>query len=158
MVHFGTAMIIDTVRDATPVGDQTVLVQHSVLVVRDANRNNEYLDAVCEFLGIGIGHVTPGEDLEPILRGLRPMAVIADLENEVADGFHVMKMTASFDQSLPILLLTQNDPALLGAVDAVREVWGLRRVATSAGDAVGELVDFICHAARHAGKSRLMRV
>lgn len=158
MVHFGTEMIIDTVRDVTQVGDQSVPAPYSVLVVRDHGKNSEYFDAVCEFLDIGVEHATPGEDLGAILRGLRPMAVIADLESEIADGCHVMKMTAGYDRSLPVLLLTNNDPALLGAVDAVQEVWGLRLVTTTTGEVVGELVDFICHAARHAGKSRLMRI
>jgi hypothetical protein len=57
------------------------------------------------------------------------------------------------------MLLTSNDPALLGAVDAVQAVWGLTRVATVTGTAgVGTLVDFMCHAARDAGRDRLIRV
>jgi hypothetical protein len=86
------------------------------------------------------------------------MAVIADLDGEVQDGFHVMKMAADYDRSVPILLLTGYDPALLGAIDAVQEVWGLTRVATVAGTAgIGALVDFICHAARDAGRPRILR-
>lgn len=158
MVHFGTAMIIDPVRDVTPVGDRIVSGQNSILVIRDCKNNHDYLDVVCEFLDIGVEQATTADDLGQMLRQLRPMAVIADLESEVADGFHVMKLAAGYDRSLPILLLTANEPALLGAVDAVQEVWGLRRVATATGGRIGELVDFICHAARSAGRSRLMRV
>lgn len=158
MVHFGTDIVIDPVQDVTPFGNRNVPFQHSVLVVRDRGKNSDFLDAVCEFLDISVEHVTTGDDVERMLLGLRPMAVIADLDSEVADGFHVMKMAAEYDRGLPVLLLTSNDPALLGAVDAVQEVWGLRRVATCTGkDGIGELVDFICHAARDAGRSRLMR-
>ena len=158
MVHFGTAMIIDPIQDVTPFGDRSISIQNSVLVVRDSDRTNDYLDAVCEFLDIGVEHATTADDLGPILHGLRPLAVIADVEGEMADGFHVMKTVANYDRSLPVLLLTTNEPALLGAVDAVREVWGLRRVATTTGDGIGELVDFVCCAARDAGRSRLIRV
>jgi Flagellar regulatory protein FleQ len=158
MVHFGTAMIIDTTRDITRVGDQQVPVAHSILMIRDSDKDNEYLDTVCEFLDIGVEHVPTGQDLRAILSCVRPMAIIADLDSEIADGFHVMKMAAGFDPTLPVLLLTDNDPALLGAVDAVREIWGLTRVTTTTGYVLGELVDFICQAARDAGRPRLMRV
>jgi hypothetical protein len=158
MVHFGTAMIIDPIQDVTPFGDRTISLQNSVLVVRDSDRVNDYLDSVCELLDIGVEHATTADDLGPILNGLRPIAVIADVEGEMADGFHIMKLVANYDRSLPVLLLTTNEPTILGAVDAVREVWGLRRVATATGDGIGELVDFVCHAARDAGRSRLIRV
>jgi len=158
MVHLATEMVVDPVRDITPFGERFVPVTHSILVVRDIEKNNECLDAVCEFLDIGVEHATTKDDLIPLLFGLRPMAVIADLDGEVEDGFHVMKLAARYDRALPILLLTSNDPALLGAVDAVQEVWGLRHVATASGTGgIGALVDFICHAARDAGRSQLMR-
>jgi hypothetical protein len=87
------------------------------------------------------------------------MAVIADLDGDVQDGFHVMKITSDYNQALPILLLTGNDPVLLGAVDAVQEVWGLTRVTTAPASAgIGRLVDFICDSARDAGRSRSMRI
>jgi CheY-like chemotaxis protein len=141
------------------LGDRAVPLRSSVLVVRDGDKNSDFLDAVCEFLDIGVEHATTADDLEHMLLGMRPMAVIADLDSEVADGFHVMKTAAGYDRALPILLLTENEPALLGAVDAVQEIWGLRRVATVAGTGgIGELVDFICHAARDAGRSRMMRI
>jgi hypothetical protein len=57
------------------------------------------------------------------------------------------------------MLLSDNDPALLGAVDAIREIWDMTHVATISGIAqIGAMVDFICHAARNAGMPRLMRV
>jgi CheY-like chemotaxis protein len=159
MVHIGTADVIDRPWAATTFANRTVPAQHSVLVVRDHDKNSEYLEAVCEFLDIVVEHATTADDLRSMLPSLRPMAVIADLDGEVQDGFNVMKSAAGYDRSLPILLLTSNDPAMLGAVDAVQEVWGLSRVTTASPAAViGVLVDFICRAARDAGRSRLMRV
>ena len=58
-----------------------------------------------------------------------------------------------------MLLLTSGDPALLGAVDAVREIWGLSHV-TAMTDAagMGVMVDFLCQAARDTGMARMMRI
>lgn len=159
MVHIGTAVLVDPVQDVTPFGNRTIPVAHSVLVVRDDDKNNTFLDAICEFLDITVEHASTRDDLLSLLRGLRPMAVIADLESEVQDGFHVMKVAARYQRTLPVMLLTKNDPGLLGAVDAVREIWDLPGVATTTcAEGIGDLVDFICHAARHAGVSRLMRI
>jgi len=159
MTHFGTAVLVDPVWDVTPFSDRAMAVHPAVLVIRDHDKHSEPLEAICEFLDIGVEYASSRDDLSQLLPGLRPLAVIADLEGEFQDGFHVMKVVAGCDQSLPVLLLTSNDPALLGAVDAVREVFGLRRVATiTEASGIGALVDFICHAARDAGMPRLMRV
>jgi CheY-like chemotaxis protein len=159
MVHIGTAVLVDPVQGVTPFGNRTIPVAQSILVVRDGEANNEFLSTICEFLDIGVEHASSRDDLLPLLRGLRPMAVIADLDGKVQDGFHVMKIAASYQRTLPVMLLTGNDPALLGAVDAVREVWDLTRVTTITGTAsIGVMIDFICHAARDAGMPRLMRV
>jgi hypothetical protein len=159
MTHFGTAVVVDPVWDVTPFSDRAMAVNSAILVVRDRDQHNEFLDAICEFLDIGVEYASSHDDLSQLLPGLRPIAVITDLEGEFQDGFHVMKTVANSNRSLPILLLTSNDPALLGAVDAVREVFGLRRVTTvSDNSGIGALVDFICHAARDAGMPRLMRV
>jgi CheY-like chemotaxis protein len=154
----GPINVIDRPWEMTAPDERSGSPQHAVLVVRDSDKNSEYLESVCEFLDIGVQHASTGDDLRMMLTRLRPMAVIADLDGEGQDGFHVMKMAADYDRSVPILLLTGYDPALLGAIDAVQEVWGLTRVATAAATAgIGALVDFICHAARDAGRPRMLR-
>ena len=159
MVHIGVSDVIDRDRAVTEFTDRTIPVQHSVLVVRDHPGNNDYLQSVCEFLNIGVEHAATEDDVRAMLPALRPMAVIADLDGDIQDGFHVMKIVAAYDRSIPVLLLMENNQALLGAVDAVQEVWGLTHVTTAAPAAgMGALVDFLCHAARDAGRSRLMRV
>ena len=159
MERIATAMVADPRRDVIQLRSRTVPGRHSVLVVRDDDKNNDFVVAICEFLGITVEHASSGGDLCPLLLGLHPMAVIADLEGADQDGFHVMKMVAGYDRKLPILLLTGNEMALQGAIDAVKEVWGLGHVATAAGTGtIGDVVDFLCHAARDAGRSRMMRV
>lgn len=158
MDQIGPSDVIDRPWDLAAPDDPRASPQHAVLVVRDPDSNSDCLELVCEFLDIDVQHAATGDDLRTMFTTLRPMAVIADLDGEVQDGFHVMKMAADFDRAMPILLLTGYDPALLGAIDAVQEVWGLTRVATIAGSAgVGPLVDFICHAVRDAGRPRMLR-
>jgi DNA-binding NtrC family response regulator len=159
MVHIQTAVLVDPLRGVSSFEGRIVPIRQSVLIIRDDEKNSDFLNATCEFLDIGVEHANSGDDLERLLRGLRPLAVIADLDGEVQDGFHVMKVTARYDRRLPVMLLGCNDPALLGAVDAIQEIWGLTRVALITSTAgIGAVVDFICHAARDAGKPRLMRI
>jgi CheY-like chemotaxis protein len=158
MDQIGPINVIDRPWEIASPDNRKDSSQRAVLIVRDSDGNNDYLESVCEFLDIEVQHAATGDDLRAMLTALRPMAVIADLDGEVQDGFHVMKMAADYDRSVPILLLTSYDPALLGAIDAVQEVWGLTRVATAAATAgIGALVDFICHAAREAGRPRTVR-
>ena len=159
MVHMGTAVFLNPATDMKPFSDRLDPVRHAVLIVRDSDENNDPLDMICEFLDIGVEHAGSADDLTPMLRGIDPIAVIADLDGRYQDGYHVMKTVAGYDQDLPVLLLSDGNPALLGAVDAVAEMNGLTRVATVNGTTdIGLLVDFLCHAAREAGMSRLLQV
>lgn len=159
MVQIGTTNVIDRASGVSILEGRAIPVRYTVLVVRDHDKDNDYLASVCEFLDIRVEHATTADDLRSMLPVLHPMAVITDLDCDVQDGFHVMKMVAEYDRALPVTLMTSNDPALLGAVDAVQEVFELTHVATvTAAAGIGALVDFICHAARDAGRSRLMRI
>ncbi|MGD0430767.1 MAG: hypothetical protein ABSA58_06715 [Acetobacteraceae bacterium] len=158
MEHFRTSIAADRGRNAIRLRKRTIPTQRSVLIVRDDDRNNDYLEAICKFLGISIERAASGSELAPLLLGLRPIALVADLDGDVQDGFHVMKMVAGYDQRLPVLLLTGNQISLEGAVDAVKEIWGLNHVATATDPgSIGDVVDFLCYAARNAGRSRMMR-
>jgi hypothetical protein len=128
---------------------------HTVLLVSGDNDDGHSLAIACEFLSIGIEHETSGVNLARRLRASHPIAVFADLVGEAQDGCHVLMVAAEYDRSLPVLLFGDDDPALLGAVDAVRQVWSLTHVTTtSKSPCLGALVEFLCHAVesreRHA--------
>ena len=126
---------------------------HTVPVVRDNNDGGHSLAIACEFLNIGTERVTSGVDLARRLRASHPIAVFADLVGEAQDGYHVLMVAAEYDRALPVLLLGDYDSALLGAVDAVREVCSLTRVTTSTAlPRVEALVEFLCHAAENRGR------
>jgi CheY-like chemotaxis protein len=130
-----------------------------VAIVTDDPVTVEKLAPVCEFLDLQIEVVSAGMDLESVLQTHHPMAVVTDVEGETQDGFHTMKQVARYSRDLPILLLTDGDAALMGAVDAVQTVWGLTSVtSTSEFPMAGQLVQFLFNAGRRAGNMRLIPV
>ncbi len=160
MVHIATtAFLNESWSEAAPFSPRPRAPNQTVVVVSGDNDTGGVLAMICEFLDLQIEHVTDNEDLALLLRMNPPLAVIADLDGGGQDGCHVMKAVATFDRDLPVMLLTDGNPAYLGAVDAVQEAFALTRVATVKGtDNIGPMVDFLCHATRDAGVSRMMRL
>jgi DNA-binding NtrC family response regulator len=130
-----------------------------VVVVSDDHALGSSLELVCDFLDIGVEHVSSLDDLAPVLKSQRPMAVVTDIDGAGQDGFNVMMTVAGYDPNLPIMILTGGDPRLDGAVEAVQGHWGLGAV-TAFGTApkVADLVDFFCRAGRRAGVGRMMAI
>jgi hypothetical protein len=62
------------------------------------------------------------------------------------------------DRDLPILMLTGEDAALMGAADAIEEIWGLTNVTKSPElPMVGAIVDFLFKAGRRSDWFRAMQ-
>jgi len=157
MEHVALTTTLDPGVDLFPIAAPADPDSAFVLVVRDDDTRGGFLSTICDFLGLPVEHVGGDEDLAPLLRINPPIAVVAELDGPHQDGCHVMKTVASIDRTLPILLLTDGNPADLGAVDAVRELFGLTRIATATGlGDIGKLVDFLCQASREAGQLRLL--
>ncbi len=130
-----------------------------VVVVTDNPATSERLRPVCEFLELRMKVVSSHADLPFVLEELAPMAVITDVEGDDQDGFHVMKTVGRYNRDLPIMLLTDGDPVLMGAADAVQELYGLTSVtSTSVFPVAGQLVAFLFGAGRRAGCMRLVPV
>jgi hypothetical protein len=130
-----------------------------VLVVEDGIGLSQPLRAICECLGIAVERIPSKTDLAPVLRNRRPMAVVAGMDATGQDGCHVLMTIAAHDRSLPVLLITGPDPALVGAVDAVEELWELASVEKwKELVGVGAMVDFLFRAGRKGSCIRLMSV
>jgi Response regulator receiver domain len=141
------------------LGSLTASQQGVVVIVSDVPGTIENLTAVCEFLEFKIEVVSAGSDLSQLLLEHRPMAVISDVEGGEQDGLHTMKIIARYSRDLPIMLLTDGDPVLMGAADAVQDLWGLTSVTRTSGFPVaGQLVAFLFGAGRRAGCMRLLPV
>jgi hypothetical protein len=102
--------------------------QALIVVVEDDFELSSAFRAVCECLNVAIERMQTTGDLGALLRQLRPMAVIAEMDAPGQDGCHVLMTVAAFDRDLPVMLISGEDPALLGAIDAVEEIWQLTSV------------------------------
>jgi hypothetical protein len=130
-----------------------------VVVVEDGVSLSEPFRLICECLGFGIERMASRGDLGSLLRNRRPMAVVAEMDAAGQDGCHVLMTVAAYDRSLPVLLITGPDPALLGAVDAVEELWELSSVEKYQEQlGIGAMVDFLFRAGRKGRCIRLMSV
>ena len=128
-----------------------------VLVVEDDEEYSTALRPVCDCLDVMVERMATHNDLGSLLTERRPMAVIAAMDGAGQDGCHVLMTVAAYDPDLPVLLITNDDPALLGAIEAVEEIWQLRSVVKwprLAG--IGALIDFLFRAGRKGRCMRLM--
>jgi CheY-like chemotaxis protein len=139
-----------------PTNTRTVR-QAVVAVVENGIRISQEFWAICEFLEIAVVRVSADCDLDAVLTKHSPMAVVCELDGEGQDGCHVMKRVASHDPSLPILLVTDDDPILIAAADAVQEIWQLTEVSQFRSlPGIAGLVDFLVQAGRKGRCLRLM--
>jgi hypothetical protein len=130
-----------------------------VVVVEDGIRLSGAFRVICECLSVAVERIPSRDDLGAVLRNRRPMAVVAEMDAAGQDGCHVLMTIAAHDRSLPVLLITGPDPAVLGAVDAVEEIWELSSVEKWPELlGVGAMVDFLFRAGRKGRCMRLMSV
>ena len=133
--------------------------QGVVFIVSDNPERIDHLAPVCDFLDLQVYVIASECDLLTMLRMHRPLGIIADVDGTEQDGFNTMKVVARHNRALPILLLTEGDPALMGAADAVQELCGLHSVTLTSGfPAAGQIVNFLFAAGRSAGCMRLVPV
>lgn len=133
--------------------------QALVVIACDSPETAKQLEAVCEFFDLGAEVVPAEADLLKVLWQHHPMALIADIDGQHQDGFHTLKTVAAYDRDLPVLLLTAGDPIMMGAADAVQEVWNLTTVSPSTDAALaGQLAEFLFAAGRRAGCMRLVPI
>ena len=118
-----------------------------VLVVEDGTRLSDAIHGLCEFLRIGVATVGGESDLARTLRNSRPMAVLAEMDGRSQDGGYVMMRIAEHDRTLPLMLLTGSNPALIGAAEAIEELCDLSAVARHLVlPEIGEVVEFLFRA------------
>ena len=129
----------------------------TVVVIQDSNELGDALDGICECLEIAVERITSYDDFAATLRLCRPMAVVAEMDAAGQDGCHVLITVAAYDQRLPILMITGDDPTLLGAIDAVEEVWNVEAVVKWPRlRGAGEIVNFLFRAGHSGNCLRLM--
>ncbi len=130
---------------ATTVSSRTPLL----FLVTDDDGLEAQVRELCAFLDIEMMHLDRSARLLPLLRVLTPMAVVAGVDTQSQDGFHVMKVVGCHDPSLPLLLMSGADQVIAGAADAVEQLWALTAVQRSShAPHAGEIIEFLCDAGR----------
>ncbi len=130
----------------------------TLMIVSDDFHLTTAMEVICDFLGLGIEQIPTEGDAVRMARDFRPVAIMVSAEGEGQDGFHVMKGVAEIDPDMPIMLLTGDDPAMMGAADAIESLFGLTAVTKTPGlPSVGEIVDFLFRAGRRGGWFRAMQ-
>ena len=154
---------MDKLRDVSAAApDSETGLGHSgseplVLVIEDDEEFSTAFRNVCECLEVAVERMPTQDDLGEVLTRRRPMAVVAAMDAAGQDGCHVLMTVAAFDRDLPVLLITGDDPALLGAVDAVTELWQLSSVTRWPRMlGIGAVVDFLFRAGRKGNRMRLI--
>ena len=128
-----------------------------ILVIEDDFGLSNAFRNICECLNVAVERMPTQDDLGSMLRQRRPMAVVAEMDAAGQDGCHVLMTVATHDRDLPVLLIVGDEPALLGAIDAVEEMWQLSSVVKWPRLlGVGPVVDFLFRAGRKGGCMRLM--
>ena len=130
-----------------------------VIVIEDDSRLSDTFHVVCDCLDVVVQPLSSSADLAGILRQATPMAVVTRLDMADQDGCHVLKTVAAYDRNLPVLVLAGANAALLGAIDAVEELWRLSSVSKSLDvPSIGQIVDFLFRAGQSGRCLRLMPV
>lgn len=128
-----------------------------VLVIEDDEEYSTAFRAVCDCLDVAVERMPTRDDLRALLSQCRPMAVVAAMEAAGQDGCHVLMTVAAYDRDLPVLLITGDDAALLGAIEAVEELWQVSSVTKWPRLlGIGAVVDFVFRAGRKGNCMRLM--
>jgi CheY-like chemotaxis protein len=118
-----------------------------IVVLEDGPALSDTMRELCNFLSISVDVVNSKDDLLPLLQRGQPMAVVAAMDATGQDGGNVLMTVARHDPTLPVLLMTDGDATLAGAVDAVAELWGLTQVVQAAAlPSPGVLAEFLCRA------------
>lgn len=130
-----------------------------VVVIEDGVHLSDAFRSVCDCLDVAVERMSSRDDLGNMLRDLHPMAVVAEMDAAGQDGCNVLMTIAAHNRDLPVLLIIGEDPALLGAVDAVEEIWELSSVVKWPELlGVGAVVDFLFRAGLKGRCMRLMPV
>ena len=131
----------------------------TVLIIEDGVHLSAAFRSVCDCLSVAIEQMTSRDDFTVALHNTRPMAVVAEMDGAGQDGCHVLMTLAAYDPDLPVLLITGEDAAVLGAIDAVEEIWQLSSVTKWPRLlGVGPVVDFLFRAGRKGNCLGLMSV
>jgi hypothetical protein len=135
-------------------GDTPVL-----LVIEERPGLADSIAELCAFLNIRVIATAPGVALAVALRKTAPIAVLAESDIDGLRLCNTLKTIASYDPALPILVLTDANPAILGTLDGAEYLWSLTNVIRVTGAQYPRAVmEFLAAAGRRCDGARLIAV
>jgi hypothetical protein len=130
-----------------------------LVVVETVPSLSAAIDEVCGALGVRVEVVDNTLALAETLHTLRPIGVLAVVQEIDCAVYDLLMAVAGFEPELPVLLATDNRASVRGAVKSAHRLWQLtglihvtRRLET------GDIVEFIFCAGRRGGTGRLMPI
>ena len=131
-----------------------------LMVVAREDAMTAWLAALCETLRIRMHLVADAASLPDSLARTRPVALLCgDLGEQGRPMARLLRLVAQYDPTLPVLIMTSDEPETLGTLDAATDLWhveNLQRVALPV--PVSTVLDFLANAGRRRGTSTMMRI
>lgn len=112
---------------------------------------------LCDALDIGLINSASSHEVPLALGRYRPIGVVAMIDGSDTGSCGALRSVSAFDPDMPVLLVTGQDPAADGMIDAAEQLWGLtnvNRIAEAPGPQ--EIMGFLFIAGRHSGTGRLL--
>lgn len=129
----------------------------AVIVMTDSGQASITLCKMASALGIEVITVRSFHELPFRLHHHRPIGVMLEL-NPLGHSFRsALRSISAYDPDMDVLMVSGDDPVVLGAIDVSENLWGLgalHRLALEPGPA--DIIAFLFQAGRRNGVGNLM--
>jgi hypothetical protein len=130
-----------------------------VLIVEPSPGLSRAIGEVCDFLRVRIECISNARETGYALREIRPMAVFTQATTVDCGVYDLLMAVADYDHGLPVMVVTDADPAARGALEGAQKLWQLTELqSVSKRPGIRSLIDFLFTAGRRNGAARMMPV
>jgi hypothetical protein len=131
----------------------------SVIVLTESGLASAALRRMASALDIELVTVRSFHDLPFQLHHHRPIGVVLELSPVGQACRSALRSVAAYDPDMHVLMVSGDDPAVLGAIDVAEQLWGLSALHRLTGaPEPADLIGFLFEAGRRSGLGCLMPV
>lgn len=128
-----------------------------VIVVTEHGQATPALRRMVGALGMELVTVRSFHELPFKLHHHRPIGVVLELDPAGHACRSALRSVASYDPDMDVLLVSGDDPDVLGEIDVTETLWGLTAVHRLMGQPQpADLIGFVFQASRRNGRGQLM--
>jgi hypothetical protein len=130
-----------------------------LVVIENTARVSLAINEVCTFLGIRVEPLEDTIGIAQTFEELQPIAVLAIADEIDCAVYDLLMAVAGFDADLPVLIVTDDNDSISGAVHAAHKLWQLTDLVhlTRSID-TRDLIDFLFRAGRKSDTGRMMPI